>query len=419
MTKFSSSDFIKSTSDKAHNLGIPHTSGSKKIMKLKSDIAGYSRESKWIVKENQFSWVVNEYVASKLYQSVLGSHDISDSALVHNAEDPKKLSLAIKLMDNYATDFIPFTITTSKAKDFPFICVLKVCSIESKASTTALSTSVYKNKPVSGYEMASIASRLFVDQDTNDGNNYALKIGSDSVHVTRYDFDDSLKFFQYDSITEEELSPEILDLIERSGRGIEFYNTLSQQMSMKYYEMSWYDYFYTGGESSKKVWSYFNAEKFTAALEYFINLDRDVIHSVLRKSFDEVKEVVGDSTFSEHYDFNKLEAISQCDDCLTDADKLAEYAFQVISKRFDALDDMLKCLKVEAALKENNKTALIETLEQFTPYNLMSIECQSFYNLHKTSFNIKTDIAGFADIYNNEASQYLPEHVIYSAYDEL
>lgn len=238
---FSYNDFSP-TNKKTHDLHAVHSSGTKEISQLKQDKLNYKKGSKWLIKSNQFTWIAHEYVTSKLYQIVLGKGNVTDTVLVQNHQSPLKPMLAVKLHKTYEKNFIPFN-RQLEANGFKAKCLV------------SNKTCYYKQtRPVFGFEKALSTSMLFDDADIDDVNNFALKLYKDYVAVTRYDFDDSFKFFAYlsisDTITEDSLNQEARDFIAKSGSTIEKYLQLlktAQQVKPQYRDCSWNSFLYRLG----------------------------------------------------------------------------------------------------------------------------------------------------------------------------
>lgn len=395
------SDFLPSTSKK-HDLGGRSSSQPTEIMQLKQDQFGYARNSEWLIKSNQFTWTVHEYVASKLYQIALGKDNVSDVVLVQNPKNPLKPMLAVKLHDNYKQNFLPFDYKL-EANGFKAKCLVdKSCQS-------------YKKKPVSGFEKAFTVSRLFHDDDISDFNNFALKVNKNSVMVTRYDFDDSFKFFSHLGITagmtEESLSQEMKNTIKNNGytveQALQMFNS-----GMEYKEFGWDSLYHALGDRGfKTVSELLKAEEFISVFDDLLRLDKTQLSNAITTAFQEIAELVGDTAFSQHYDINELK--KQLGDSHVKksiVEMISDFAIKIIVGNFDKLADMQQCLQVERALQDNNaqELALVFGKDANTAWD--SLQCQSFPIVTGSKFTYQElAVCEFGAIYKNDAALVLQE----------
>jgi|GEM_PF-2859688 len=315
-----------------------YTSRAKSFVKLLEDIDKYKVGSEWLLKSNKFTWVVHEYISSKLYKLVLGSKLVTDTVLVSNTEDPSEIKVAVKLADNYQTNFKTFDMFNGEYSPEYIL---------------------NKKDAVPGFALAYTASRLFEEYDDVSLNNYALKIGKNYENITRFDFDDSFKFFQF--------------------RGMEL-----NVPKGKEYPFGWNSFF--TNFSYKDIPRFIkkfqeDAEPFIQAFEQLLTFDLKKIMSIVKKGFNEVRDVVGDETFAKHYNFKTLNKLLNPKALEKDnAGKLALFAYKMVSNNFVKLDKMLKCLKVESYLHNNDYEKLNKYFTDEKYSEIKDIECQSYYS---------------------------------------
>ena len=337
---FSIDDFLD-TQEKTPDLKKEHTSKEHKIMGLKQSTLNYPAGSKWLIKRNQFTWIVNEYVASKLYQWALGKDYIADTVLV---KDP--LSDKIMIATKIHNGFIPFD-NDQQAKDFSFKCVVQPGEYMSHCNGGYYENdmvSYYHNKPVIGFEKAFVASRIFSeDDDINNPSahtfyNYALKTKKNSFYVTRYDFDGSLKFFDTYDISSGMTADSVDDdKIQMLGDNLSLFLKMVNA-GMKDgpgTTFSWNKFYnILGYNPSKKI-----SPNFLAAFTHFLGLDKSKMKDIIDHAFNDIKDLVGDETFEKYYDIKKLDEYVKVK--ANNADKLALFTMQMIEKNLEELDNWL------------------------------------------------------------------------------
>jgi hypothetical protein len=387
----------------------PSTSKETIIVKLSEDINNYSKGSEWLLKTNQFTWIVHEYVAAKLYQWALGKELVNDVVLVSNPKLPNKPYVAIKLDENYQQNFIFISSDLDNSqKDTRILsidCAINNCNSEAKPKQA------YKTKPITGFEKAFTLSRIFNEGDDDNLNNYALKIGKNYSNITRYDFDDSLKFFHTLNITQgmtkDSLPQELIRMMSQKGMSAD--NLLSQiNTSVKYEPFGWHDFISSFGKFAKAKLSakyHPNIQPFISAFEVVLKLNHSEVKDIIKMGFNEVAELVGEKTFVKHYNFNQLSKLIDISEPISNSAKLAEFAAKMVIWNFTELGNMHKCIKIEYALKNNDKVSLKDFLHENNYNEIKDINCESFY--HYKGFRQVIKLEDLSNDYHNEAAYYL------------
>ena len=321
---------FKKTKDKKHVDIRIATSAESSIYSLKQDQGNYSAGNKFLIKENQLDWIMNEYVASKLYQWALGENLISSTLLVVNPNGSKHPYLATKLADNYLTHFVPFGKNHNAG------------TIDLKCLTNGACKEIL---PVEGFEKAFVASRLFSEGDDMDLNNYAAITLDNKVVVTRYDFDDSFKFFHLNGITKgmlaESLSPEVKKILTHKGVGTEYFlQAVNSGVQNK--PFGWDDFFTSFGPSVSFdliIHLSKNPQKLEQIFDDLLSLDLQQMPIIVNEAFAEVNSIVPESALIKYYDITKLNSTKT-----SITEKLADYVIDVISHNFVELQSMKDCL---------------------------------------------------------------------------
>lgn len=176
---------------KADDAGAFHTSETGRY-RQKTD------RSQWIIKKGPDRWLINEFVAGKIYRAVLGNNAVGESKLILDESTGQRL-----LATKSHSGFTQVDINTHSFGNIPFKCAAGNCACtKTKCTATNLSDSIIHGLKVVGFERAAIASLFLDDDDIDGGNNFAMLDLQDHFLITRIDFDDSLKFFDRLGITE-------------------------------------------------------------------------------------------------------------------------------------------------------------------------------------------------------------------------
>jgi hypothetical protein len=375
MTKYLTEKDFSYSKEKPLIFTAASSSKASKIRILKVDSEDYEKGSKWLLKQNQFDWIGHEYVASKLYQWALGKDIISDTILVRKKKDPTKPFLATKIMSNYLEDFNPISPITMKAGEFSVKCMITSCRMDGKKMS------------IPGFENAFVASRLFDEGDDTNFLNYAIITLEGKNTVTRYDFDDSLKFFHLDGITQG-MREESLNSNAKQGllaRGLEFKDVLDAvNKGMAKKDFDWEGFIYHTPVNFRSDIFTTNIVKLLEAFDYFIKLDRSEVKEIIKQSFAEITEISGEDVFAEYYNIELLDELlcnnsASCDQVSTmsNSEKVAEYANNVIQDNFAKLEVMNTCLKAEVLIKSGD-------MELLQDINSSIDECGSLFSYPDT-----------------------------------
>jgi hypothetical protein len=182
--------------------GALSSSKSTSVYSSTRDLSGHAAKTKFIIKENQLTWLIHEYVAAQLYRHVLGSDLVGDVLWVCDKQNPSKHYVAIEFLETLVGFQASESIPT--AGGVRFDCLAGGC-----------------RKSVIGGERAILTSLLFDEGDMDNGTNFALKFLKNIAIATRVDFDDSFKFLDREGIspgmTFESLSPQTLAMLKQGG----------------------------------------------------------------------------------------------------------------------------------------------------------------------------------------------------------
>lgn len=351
---------LSESSEKTHTSSAPHTSRDSTIYTLRADKGPYKAGMKFLVKQNQFTWIVTEYVASKLYQYLLGEDQISNTTLIYS---PTKLKVAIQLDPDFKTNFSPFHINCD-VKGFSFKCLINPCP-----------KLKHKDKIVQDFANAFVASRILDEGDDGNCNNYAMAWHKKEGRwiVRRYDADGSLEFLFIDNIDPGMTKDSVSEALAEKF-GVQY--TLDFINGNRMYhnsDMTWNAFYAALG--GKLRGNKFNKPTFFKAMKKFQNLDLQTIDDIIKKAFEDISELVDENTFIEHYNTKALK--EQVGDAVGDGtvDQLVFFIATKIHARIEALKNMGTCLGVQIAVENDDLPLLHEILGNHSEWT--KLECQN------------------------------------------
>lgn len=229
----------------------------------------------WIVKNNPLNLIINEFVASKVYQFIIGS-SVPEAHLFVGSSG---ISLAFKPTLN----FFPYGIE-GLARDGT-----KFKNIFAKAKRA--------KKTVTGLEESIYATLLVFDPDIEFGSNFAKIETRDSIQITRFDFDDSFKFYDSFKITEPYLGEEYTAIYKLRG----IYDLVIEMLraNSKYEKPSYACIDFKLPEIS------YSMEKMDE-INTFIHVRQKEMFAEIEKAYLEIEAEVSEESIRSAYDFNQL-----------------------------------------------------------------------------------------------------------------
>lgn len=322
------------------------------------------QNKEWIIKNpnsaKDYHWVLHEFVSSKLYSHFLGTDLTAEIKLIYD-QKKKKALIAIEKLDN----FIKFDPTTQKqnknVNPFPWNCIKSRCQIDENGKVKILQNDIaskYLNKPIVGFEIANLISNFVNDGDINSGNNFMLINKPNEYVVSRFDYDDSLKFFDQFDI----------------AKGFKHRDINTGQLS-PYFGVSAEAYFYMNEDAFRKSNKY-DIVQIKRAINKFTQTNWSGIKTIIDEAFIEVSKYFTEEDVKTWYDIEKLDCFKYphhtavFEQILTptsdlnkhchynkydsNLDKVKTAIKYFLSRRYEDILDMETCLVVEEAIISNN-----------------------------------------------------------------
>ncbi|AIF81325.1 hypothetical protein I862_03825 [endosymbiont of Acanthamoeba sp. UWC8] len=318
------------------------------IYKLKDEESS-SNQSLWIIKENINSWIIREFIAGGIYKYFLGDN-ASTMMLVKDSKYANQIKLAVKYINNFHQfDNYGYEVAAKiNADSIPFDCVIGGCEIQGGIlKHNSINPSIYNGKPVLGFEVATILSIFIDDRDIDNGINYALINGGDSLKVTRFDYDDSFSFMVPTRVvSDHHLLPwQIQYMID------------AQYI---YYSLAAPGYLKTkfGKELVKKI----DSEKLLEALDAVASTPIAEIRKIIHERMEVVSSYYSSNQLNKIFNFKKLKEFTP--EATNTANALESLLVKVLDDRLDELKTTRNCFEVELAALGHNQTKLSE-LENF------------------------------------------------------
>jgi len=296
------------------------TSLSAKLFQLKNDKSGYVAGSYWIVKNNELHDLVHEYIASKIYQFILGDDLISDVVWVNDKHNPNKHYVAIQY-DAGLLHFVKEAASEHRliSNRFPFSCVLNGCQANHLLNESSKDYEMLKTKNpyssldkmrIKGGELAILASILINDQDIAWGQNFALKNQGDHWAVTRIDFDASLNFFNSFKVSPG-MTPQALVKMYGQSHGLtlerakELAVLMNDQLN-QYFDVS----FVTFADQFPNIAALQNIHTLTQqskamqkAMQVIKRLDMQQIDAIVTQAIQDIQPYISNQLLDEYYNF--------------------------------------------------------------------------------------------------------------------
>lgn len=274
----------------------------------------------WIEKSNPVNLVINEFVSSKIFELVLGSGVPVGHLLIGDSQ----IGFAFKSTPKFS----PYGVSgKSPSGGEPLLKTLRKATAQ--------------KKNVIGLESAVYATMLVFDNDIDKGNNFAKIETEDEVIITRFDFDDSLKFFDCFDITETYLLPDMVQKLQAKG----LLQYVREQLKCEYKKPSkeWIQ--------GKLPGLNLSIAKMKATHEYVLS-HKDELRSAIEQAYQDVEEQFSESQILEAYNFSRLHKIAKnhkidLDSSAPAAQQLAAFTISVINRRLLDLDKIYGISKID------------------------------------------------------------------------
>lgn len=384
------------------------------IYDLVAETGLYSIGTSFIVKELPFTWLVNEYVSSKIYRLILGDALIADTVLFHSPNKRKKpkfvcrgdVKLAVKM-------FEPGTFNDVSNEGVPFECLINTCK-----------------QKYSGYILAHLTSLLLAENDACSGTNFGVVKLRDNSNITRFDMDESLSFLIQTGVSKIEYcfieDSEEYKLLKKIGQLKSFVDQVKKATPPKKSHISWHSIYSSicpsKGEflpegitcAGIKIMP-FDKQLSLEVLEILSNLKPEEVKNATRKAVGELTDLLGTNLFEKNYNFTRISelksqpSVQDFDSFIqvnmrllrfeSDAQKhqyieslngqgteqsrdkveeFSDFVFDNIAQNFISLMDTYVCLQVQVALETNNLQLLYKAAHQKRNWEKFDSDSLSF-----------------------------------------
>ena len=315
------------------------------LAKLKNTTCCYAAGSKWIIKKNPLGLGIAEYVASALYQRILGQDRVGDTVWVHDPDHEAMGTIAVQFKEKFWKFPGSYRPGKNDVRSFEFYDTFLGLWLAGGVAGSALKTPPEnprnkKIKPVEGVELATLASLFLDEMDYEDGWNFALIEKPKAFYVTRYDFDGSLKF------------------LERLGlsKGRNEMGSLSAGFGTPYLLPSW-----------KKLEN--RHTPFDGAVDGLKM--REALEKITSIPFEEISRSVQQS----YLEIEPYIQLTSEDFFVTNLESLSKMTVEKLQGRHVALKDMQICLDFELALERNHSDKIQELISDRNPQDLVKLQC--------------------------------------------
>jgi len=297
------------------------TSISTKLYKLKADKGIYPAGSDWIIKENELHWLVQEYIASKIYQLILGDALISDIVWVTDKKNKNTNYIAVR----YDPSLLHFVKEEGQGNErrfimdkFPFSCVLNNCQAANLSADQLENYAMVKTKNpystlngmrIKNGELAILASIFMNDNDIAWGQNFALKPQDNFWSLTRIDFDGSLSFFDSFKICPGSTPAALMRAYGITAEQAELIAPVINDMNNVYYSISsaTFKEVFPKVDSLQDINLFIRQSKaMQKAMTTIIDLDMNKLETVVDQAIQDIQPYINHELLNEYYHFGIL-----------------------------------------------------------------------------------------------------------------